>query len=258
MKIVITGTSSGIGNFLARHFASAGHDVCGMARSPQTEPFLTVKADVTNPRELTAAASLVQQRWGKLDVLICCASTQGPISLAMETDPRVWLDGITHNLGGTFNTIHAFFPLLLQHEIPVGKVFCFSGGGATKARPCFSSYACAKTAIVRLVETLAQEWAEKHLEINAIAPGAVNTKMTREVLALGPERAGPEEYQSALKTQQQAPHEVYARVAGCLESLIHHPGVTGKLISAVWDDWLDPKKLTGPFYYLRRTVPEGQ
>jgi len=58
------------------------------------------------------------------------------------------------------------------------KVICFSGGGATKPRARFSAYGVAKTGVVRLVETIAEEERDRAYDINAIAPGAINTRLT--------------------------------------------------------------------------------
>jgi NAD(P)-dependent dehydrogenase (short-subunit alcohol dehydrogenase family) len=114
--------------------------------------------------------------------------------------------------------------------------------------------------VVRLTETLAEEVMSYNIQVNAIAPGAVNTRMLDEVLAVG-EVAG-EEWQAAQKRQLQGgtPVELAAKLALFLASDASD-GLTGKLISAphdAWQEW-DPaqmQKLAGtPWYTLRRIDP---
>jgi NAD(P)-dependent dehydrogenase (short-subunit alcohol dehydrogenase family) len=118
---------------------------------------------------------------------------QGPLGDAMELSPQAWVESININLTGTFQTLLAMHNLLKKAERRA-KIVCFSGGGSTAPRPFFTPYAVAKAGVVRLVENLAHEWAALPLDINAIAPGAVNTQMTNEVLAAGPKVIGETEY----------------------------------------------------------------
>ena len=125
------------------------------------------------------------------------AAIQGAIGPAMSADPRLWSQTIRTNLDGTYFTIRAFWPLLQAAPRAEAKIICFSGGGATKARPNFSAYAAAKAGVVRLVENLAAEWTDVPVDINAIAPGAINTAMTEETVRSGPEVVGQAEWESA-------------------------------------------------------------
>ena len=90
---------------------------------------------------------------------------------------------------------------------------------------------------MRLTETLAEEVKESGVRINAIAPGPVNTRLLNQVLAAG-ERAGTATYSKALEQKENGgtPPERAAELAVFLASPLA-TGVTGRLISAVWDDW---------------------
>jgi 3-oxoacyl-[acyl-carrier protein] reductase len=143
------------------------------------------------------------------------------------------------------------------------KIVCFSGGGATKARPNFSAYAASKTAVVRLVETLAQEWVDDPVDINVIAPGALSTRMTEEILELGT-AAGEAEVTAARKVLFEG-DEDFERVGGLVDFLLSpkSDGVTGKLLSAKWDPWHSLHKHktdleSMDIYTLRRIVPEDR
>jgi NAD(P)-dependent dehydrogenase (short-subunit alcohol dehydrogenase family) len=143
-------------------------------------------------------------------------------------------------------------------------VIAFSGGGSTSPRPNFSAYGASKTGIVRLVETVAEEWRGAPMDINAIAPGAIFTRMTEEVLASGPQAAGPAEHERALK-QQRDNGPLLEKVLGLVEFLLSErsDGITGKLISAPWDPWPRlpehrEELATSDIYSLRRIVPEDR
>jgi NAD(P)-dependent dehydrogenase (short-subunit alcohol dehydrogenase family) len=271
MNLVITGTSSGIGHALAKHLAGHGHHVWGLARSDQSElvakfpgVFRATHCDVGDWAQVAAAARLVQENWPHLDGLIACAGLQGAIGPAVSIDPLHWSATVRANLEGTFYAIRAFHELL-QHAPQRAKIICFSGGGATKPRPNFSAYGAAKTAIVRLVETLAEELHGQPLDINAIAPGAINTRLTDEVIALGPTVAGTTEYEAALKQKAAGGGASLDRAIALVEWLLSpaSDGISGRLLSAPWDPWptLERHKTEladSDIYTLRRITPDDR
>ena len=235
MRIVIAGASRGIGRALAEHFLARGDEVWTLARNAGG-PFST-KCDVADWAQVAAARDAVAAQWGWVDAVICAAAIQGEIGAAMNADPLSWSDTVRVNLDGTFFVIRAFWELLRKAPRR-GKIVCFSGGGATKARVNFSAYAASKTAVVRLVENLAAEWAGEAVDINAIAPGAITTDMTRETAARGPEIAGREEYEAAYKQLAQGGQPL-ERALGLVEWLLSEKsdGIGGRLLSAQWDAW---------------------
>ena len=121
-----------------------------------------------------------------------------------------------------------------------GKIINLSGGGATAPLPYLSSYAAAKAAVVRLTETIARETAEAKIDINAVAPGALATRLLDAVTDAGPERVGSDFHHRMLKVREDGgtPLAVGARLCVFLASAISD-GITGKLISAPWDRWQD-------------------
>ena len=261
MNLVITGSSTGIGKFLADSLAAQGHAICRIARSAQ-EGF-ALRCDVSNWREVEACATTVAQEWKHVDGLLCCAGVQEPIGPAMEMDPAAWRATLAVNLDGTFFSIRAFYPLLCKSSCRA-KVICFSGGGSTSPRPNFAAYGVSKTGVVRLVETLAFEWQNQPPDINAVGPGAIFTRMTEQVLASGATAAGQEEFDQASKLpRDNAP--ALQKVLGLVEFLLSEKsnGISGKLISAPWDPWpqfdAHREELAGSdIYTLRRIVPEDR
>jgi 3-oxoacyl-[acyl-carrier protein] reductase len=260
MNILITGSSAGIGKFLADSLATQGHDICRIARSPQK--VFSFQADVSDWPTLQNCAEKISTKWQNVDGLICCAGIQEPIGPAMEIDPAAWRSALAVNLDGTFFSIRAFYPLLRKSKHRA-KVICFSGGGSTSPRPNFAAYGVSKTGVVRLVETLAVEWQGQPLDINAVAPGAIFTRMTEQVLACGAAVAGKKEFEQASKQPRENAAQL-EKVLGLIEFLLssRSDGITGRLISAQWDPWekLHEFKddLNSDIYTLRRIVPKDR
>lgn len=272
MNLVLTGSSTGIGRALATQLLAHGHSVCGLARSDQSEfarphagRFHALRCDVAKWSGLEAAAADVAKRWSHVDGVIACAGVQGEVGRALAADPQRWSDTIRANLDGTYFTLRAFAPLLARVPAPRrAKIVCFSGGGATKPRAQFSAYGAAKTAIVRLVETIAEEERGRPLDINAVAPGAINTRLTDEVLRLGPDVVGAAEFAAAQK-QKASGGGSLEKALGLVEWLLSpaSDGITGRLIAAPWDPWpalgsRAAELAASDIYTLRRIVPEDR
>lgn len=274
MNIVLTGSSTGIGRALAERLLAQGHRVWGLARSDQSAfaaqhpNFHYSRCDVADYPAVAAAASAVAAAWPNLDALVCAAGLQGEIAPALTADPTRWSATVRANLDGTYFAIRAFASFLTPPSASASrkKIVCFSGGGATKSRVNFSAYGVAKTGIVRLVETIADESRDQALDINALAPGAINTRLTDEVLALGPSVVGAAEYAAAQKQKAASAtsaEQTLTRALDCVAWLLSpaSDGITGRLISAPWDPWptLGEHRATvatSDVYTLRRIVPE--
>jgi NAD(P)-dependent dehydrogenase (short-subunit alcohol dehydrogenase family) len=270
MNIVITGSSTGIGYSIAEHLLNRGDKVWGLARSAQTgllekypHHFKALTCDVADWAQVQSAAAQIALDCGYLDGVIACAGIQGEIGPAMSADPLAWSQTVRVNLDGTYFTLRAFHALLAKAPNR-SKVIAFSGGGATKPRKNFSAYGVAKTGILRLIETIAEELQGSAIDLNAVAPGAINTRLTDEVIALGPKVVGESEYQAALKQKANGGSSL-AKAIGLVEWLLsaESDGISGRLISAPWDPWATLSKhrealSKSEIYTLRRIVPEDR
>jgi len=268
MNLVLTGSSTGIGRALAVHLLAQGHRVWGLARSDQADfaaqhpgTFFASRCDVADWAQVESAASTVAATWSHLDGLVCCAGIQGEIGPAITADPAKWSATVRANLDGTYYPFRAFHGLLARSPRRA-KVIAFSGGGATKPRVNFSAYGVAKTGVVRLIETLAEELRDRPIDLNSIAPGAINTRLTDEVLALGPTVAGAAEYAAAVK-QKASGGASLDKALGLVTWLLSpaSDGISGRLLAAPWDPWstLDrhaQNLAKSDIYTLRRIVPE--
>jgi NAD(P)-dependent dehydrogenase (short-subunit alcohol dehydrogenase family) len=272
-KILFTGSSTGIGRFSTMKLLQEGHSVWGVSRSDQSSlstearslpgKFFSSQCDVSSWEEVSQLAKEVEAQWGSLDGLICASGIQGSVGPAMTTNPLEWQNTVNANLNGTFFTLRSLYPLLMKTHQERGKVICFSGGGATSSRPNFSAYAVAKTGIVRLVEVLADEWKEQNIDINSIAPGAIHTRMTEEVIAMGPHVVGQKEYDSALKVKATGGGSL-EKVYGLVRFLLSGESncLSGRLISAQWDAWEQlgekSRELSqSEVFTLRRVMPQN-
>jgi NAD(P)-dependent dehydrogenase (short-subunit alcohol dehydrogenase family) len=267
MNIVVTGSSTGIGRALVLRLMAEDHRVWGLARSDQSElaamqngGFRATRCDVGKWPDVERAAREIGAAWNHVEGLVCCAGSQGEVGPAVRADPARWSATVHANLDGTFNAIRAFYALLARAPRR-SKVICFSGGGATKPRANFSAYGVAKTGIVRLVETIAEEESQAPLDINAVAPGAIATRLTDEVIALGPDVAGQAEFDAAVK-QKAGGGASLERALDLVEWLLSpkSDGISGKLLSAPWDPWPGLGEHVGTLarsdvYTLRRIVP---
>jgi NAD(P)-dependent dehydrogenase (short-subunit alcohol dehydrogenase family) len=192
-------------------------------------------------------------------IVVNSAGIYGPKGLIEDNDWAAWTQAVEIDLYGAVLLCRAIVPHLKQRGY--GKIIQLSGGGATAPLARLSAYAAAKAAVVRFAETLAVELAPHAVDVNCIAPGALNTRMLEEIIAAGPEAVGEALYQRSVEQKQKGgvPLERGAALAVFLATRASD-GITGKLLSAVWDPWQDlpghrDELATSDIYTLRRIVP---
>src|SRR5262249_48118806 len=148
-----------------------------------------------------AIVSRAKEVLPSLTILVNNAGIYGPMGRLEDVAWNDWISAVKVNLFGTVLMCRSVIPLLRAQGY--GKIINLSGGGATTALPRISAYAASKAAVVRLTETLAEELLEAHVDVNAIAPGALNTRLLQQVLTAGPDRVGEEFYERAMRQHVQ-------------------------------------------------------
>jgi NAD(P)-dependent dehydrogenase (short-subunit alcohol dehydrogenase family) len=276
-RALITGGSQGFGLAVARAFVEEGAQVMLCARSPEQlhraqrdladrarggARVLAMTADVSQANDVERLAQSTLDAFGGLEILVCNAGVYGPKGAVQDVDWGEWSQAIAINLMGTVLPCRAVLPHLQDRAY--GKIVLLSGGGATRPLPYLSAYAASKAAVVRFGETLAEEVRGSGIDVNAVAPGALNTRLLDEVLEAGPARVGRAFYEQAQrqKVQGGTPMERGASLCVFLASAASD-GITGKLLSAVWDPWEAlPQHLESlrdsDVYTLRRIVPKDR
>ena len=274
---IITGASQGLGLEIATQYVAAGASliICArdegmlskaadvLKRSASNDQVIShIVADVAESESVDALIDFAIDKMGRIDILVNNAGIYGPKGSTDSVDWAQWVQAINVNLLGSVLMCRAVITHMKRQGY--GKIVQLSGGGATNPLPNLSSYAVSKAGIVRFIETLAIEAAEYAIDANAIAPGALNTRMLDEILASDPEAVGKKFYDRALqqKASGGAGLEKGARLAVFLGSA-GSDGITGKLISAIWDPWeeLDRYKADledSDIYTLRRIVPSDR
>lgn len=275
---IITGASQGLGRTIARRYAEEGASLLLVARGEELlreaeaetravatgpgQKVVAMRGDVSSPESCEAIARTAVEALGGITILVNNAGVYGPKGTIEEVDWKAWVEAIEINLFGTVLMCRAVIPHMRKQGY--GKIVNLSGGGATAPLPRLSAYAASKAAVVRLTETFAKELIDRHVEVNAIAPGPLNTRLLDEVLAAGPAKVGQAFYERSLKQRDGGgvPLEKGADLAVFLASAASD-GITGRLLSAVWDDWAALPSRRGDLsgtdvYTLRRIIPKDR
>jgi NAD(P)-dependent dehydrogenase (short-subunit alcohol dehydrogenase family) len=271
---LITGASQGLGLVIAQSYIDAGANVFACARNASTLEQARAQlvasaggdsqrvgvqvADVSQPQQVEELVSAAVKRFPDLSILVSNAGVYGPMGSIEQVDWGEWVQAMSINLMGSVLAVRALIPQMKR--LGYGKIIQLSGGGATAPLPGLTAYAASKTAVLRFIETVALELQASQIDVNAIAPGALNTRLLDEVIAAGPDRVGQAFYERALDQQRSGgtPLERGAELAVWLASEASD-GITGKLLSAIWDPWPElpdhREDLESDVYTLRRIVP---
>ena len=275
-NVIITGASIGFGKALAEKFLEEGANISICSRDEvklndtkkelvskfPSNLIFSKKCDVSVENEVKIFIKQTIEVFNKIDVIVLNAGVNGPFGPFDQIPLDEWKKSIDINLFGVLIPCRE----IVNHfkENKQGKIIVLSGGGATSPMPNLSAYAASKSAVVRLSETLSKELLQYNIDVNAIAPGALSTRMTQRVLDAGPELVGEDFFKKNKQWKETGatPLEFGTDLAVYLASTESN-GITGKLISAQWDNW---KKLHeyidvlkhSDIYTLRRIIPEDR
>jgi NAD(P)-dependent dehydrogenase (short-subunit alcohol dehydrogenase family) len=273
---IITGASQGLGFEIARKFLAEGASIAICARvvgpldaaanelrgkAGPGQQVIAEPGDVSREDDVRRIVDRAIHSFGQVHILVNNAGVYGPKGRIEEVDWSEWMRATEINVYGSV--------LFYRHVVPhmranrYGKIVQLSGGGATTPLPGISAYAASKAAIVRFAETMAEETRGSGIDVNSIAPGPLNTRLLDEVLDAGPDKVGREFYEKSIRQKNEggAPLARGAELAAFLASAASD-GITGKLLSAIWDPWESLVQhgddLRGDVYTLRRIVPKDR
>lgn len=276
LNALITGGSQGLGRAIAEHYLREGANIAICARSEKelmaTRAELAIQfpdqkiaaraCDISDERQVAELVAFAKSELGSFEVLVLNAGVYGPMGPTESVDIVEWRRAMDINIFGVLLPCRAVIPVFKQAGR--GKIVILSGGGATNPMPNISAYATSKAAVVRLMETLAEELRAHKIDVNAIAPGALATRLVDQVLAAGAEKVGAAffEKNKGWKEKGAVPLSLGANLAVYLGSS-ESDGITGKLLSAQWDPWAKLQEhrddlAKTDIYCLRRIVPEDR
>lgn len=174
--VLVTGGSRGIGLASARAFAAEGHRVAvTFSSTPVTEPgVLAVRCDVTDPEQIEAAVSQVEDELGAVEVLVANAgiNRDGLLVRMSDEDFTTVLDT---NLTATWRLAKRVLPKMMRARW--GRIVVVSSVGAYIGASGQSNYAASKAGLIGLTRAVAAEYGPRGVTANVVAPGPVETDM---------------------------------------------------------------------------------
>lgn len=214
---LVTGASRGIGYATAKALARAGAHVIAVARTQGGLEELDddirkdggtatlVPLDMTDLDGIARLGAALNERHGKIDVLIGNAGMAGTSSPLGHTDPKFWDNVMAVNVTANFQLIRCMEPLLKESD--AGRAVFITSGIAHKANAYMGPYAASKAALDALVRVWANETASTNIRVNLFSPGPIRTRMRATVM--------PGEDPMILHTPEQAAEAI---VPMCLPS----------------------------------------
>ncbi len=189
---IVTGASRGIGRAIALHLAEAGSDLVLAARKKQPLEQIAAECGSKGVRALTAAIDIgdegsvrsaleeIVKEFGRIDHLVNNAGVVGD-GLLLRMKREEWDRVLRINLGGAFEMTRAVLPLMLKARY--GRIVNISSIVALMGNPGQTNYCASKAGLIGLTKSLAREIASRTITVNAVAPGFIDTDMTRNLAA---------------------------------------------------------------------------
>lgn len=231
---LVTGASRGIGYQIAKGLAAEGAHVIALARTVGGLEELDdeiksaggsatlVPLDLTDMGGIDRLGGAINDRWGRLDVLVSNAGMLGVLAPIGHIEAKTFEKTMTVNVTATWRLIRSVDPLLRKAQ--AGRAIVISSGAAHSARAFWSLYAASKAASEALVRSWANETQNLPLRVNSVNPGATRTAMRSQAM--------PGEDPKSLPTAR----EVAAKIVPLAFSSVTE---TGKLFDVRAEKFLD-------------------
>ncbi|MEV8395563.1 MULTISPECIES: SDR family oxidoreductase [unclassified Streptomyces] len=216
---LVTGAATGIGAEIARALAAAGATVAvahlGRPRDADTVlrslavDGLTVHADLTDPREVTALCDHVRDRLGPVDILVNNAGSYPRISWP-DTDETGWAYALNVNLTAHYRMCRAVTPAMTERRW--GRIINIGSINALASRAGLTAYSAAKAGLQGLTRSLARELGPYGVCVNAVLPGAIQVDAENHIPA-GHRTAPAEQIRRQCIPRRGRPDDIAAAVA---------------------------------------------
>lgn len=271
--VLLTGASKGLGYETAKHFVKNGSNLIICARDSKKikktfkqlqkiknkkQKIIYSVTDVSSLIEVKKLVNLSIKEFGKIDVLVNNAAIIGPKGHIEKVNWKDFLKTIKINLLGSILLCRTVIPYFKKRN--KGKIIQLSGGGGVGPSPMLTSYAISKVGIVRFIENLSEEIKKFNIDVNAVAPGIMLTDMLNEMVRAGPKKIGKDNYKKFIKAKKSGETN-FKKICELILFLSsrYSDGISGKIISATWDNWkkwIKYKKFlkNSDIYTLRRIV----
>jgi len=193
--VLVTGASRGIGKAIAFAFASANarvaihyhqqRDIAEQFRDTLAgEGHIAVGADLANPVAIAEMVNKIISEFGQIDILVNNAGIyqQHPLDQTSYQDwQEIWQQNLNINLLGAVNLTYCVAKYMMQQQS--GRIINITSRGAFRGEPTATAYGASKAALNSFTQSLAQHLAPSKIFVTAVAPGFVETDMTRELLS---------------------------------------------------------------------------
>ncbi len=164
-NVAIIGQSETLSDKVSQEFKKLGETVyfCG---------------DVKNLTDIQRCIKEIVNKWGKIDILVNNAGIAKD-KLAIRISEKDWDNVLDTNLKGSFNCIKSILPNMIKNNY--GKIVNISSIVGLMGNPGQSNYCASKAGLIGLTKSIAKEYGSKSINCNAIAPGLIDTDMTKEI-----------------------------------------------------------------------------
>ncbi|MEI9897148.1 MAG: SDR family NAD(P)-dependent oxidoreductase [Chthoniobacter sp.] len=274
LNAIITGASQGLGKAIAAQFLREGASVALCARdatllaSARDElaaaggRVVAQACDVSDERQVAQFTAFAVRELGSVHALVSNAGVYGPMGPTDEVDLGEWQRAVEINLYGTLLPCRALLPHFKQAGR--GEDHHHLGRRGDQSAPEYQRLCRVESGGRAPHGNPGRGTPPLPIDVNAVAPGALKTRLIEQVLAAGPEKVGAAFFAKNKTWAEEGatPLELGAELCACLASA-ESDGITGKLISAQWDPWRRLSEhrdelAASDIYCLRRIVPEDR
>ncbi|MBM4120487.1 MAG: SDR family NAD(P)-dependent oxidoreductase [Nitrospira sp.] len=195
--VLVTGGSGGIGRAICLAFAQAGWNVGVHYRTNARMAAqvvsavrirgghgLALQADICDGKQVQEMVARLLDRWGRLDVLVCCAG-QASSGLIVRMSFQDWIDKVAVNLTGTFHCLQAAGAVMVSKRH--GAIIIVGSLASLQGQTGQAAYAAAKAGLLGLMKTAAKEWGPHSVCVNVVFPGWHKTALAGSAFPSVPE-----------------------------------------------------------------------